>query len=106
MSPQKHFVTGLTLLFVVILSCRSVRSQLQVRFYRFSCPLAEFIVKNEVKKAFIQDPGVAAGLVRMHFHDCFVRVSMLLFFKALYFSLAKTKLKDMVTHALTNVLGL
>ena len=74
MSPQRHVVTSLSLVFVVILSCQSVHSQLRVGFYRFSCPFAEFIVKDEVKEAFDTDPGVAAGLVRMHFHDCFVRV--------------------------------
>ena len=60
----------------MILSCQSVHSQLQVGFYSNSCGLAEFIVKAEVKKAVFADRGVAAGLLRMHFHDCFVRVRM------------------------------
>ncbi|XP_052184859.1 peroxidase 5-like [Diospyros lotus] len=47
--------------------------QLQLGFYATSCPLAEVIVKEEVAKGIARDTGVAAGLVRLHFHDCFVR---------------------------------
>ncbi|KAK6275278.1 hypothetical protein POUND7_004987 [Theobroma cacao] len=52
---------------------KSVHSQLQIGFYRDTCSLVEFIVKEEVTKAFIKENGVVAGLMRMHFHDCFVR---------------------------------
>ncbi|CAL9117373.1 unnamed protein product [Musa textilis] len=46
---------------------------LELNFYRNSCPGAELIVKQVVQKHFQQDPSVSAGLVRLHFHDCFVR---------------------------------
>jgi peroxidase len=65
----------LSVILVVVFLCRNVHSHLQVRFYKSSCSLAEFIVKDAVKEAFIKDNGVVADLVRMHFHDCFVRVS-------------------------------
>lgn len=60
---------------VIICSLQNVLSQLRVGFYQNSCGRVEFIVKDEVQRAFVKDKGIAAGLVRMHFHDCFVRVS-------------------------------
>ncbi|KAI3705857.1 hypothetical protein L1987_76106 [Smallanthus sonchifolius] len=63
-----------TITILVSLGC-FVRSeaQLHIGFYSGSCSAAEFIVKEEVAKAYSEDTGLAAGLVRLHFHDCFVR---------------------------------
>ncbi|WOK94549.1 peroxidase 47-like [Canna indica] len=42
-------------------------------YYAMSCPFAEFIVRNTVSQALRDDPSLAGGLLRLHFHDCFVQ---------------------------------
>ncbi|CDY13764.1 BnaA09g42660D [Brassica napus] len=45
---------------------------LRPRFYSETCPEAESIVRNEMKKAMIREARSVASVMRLQFHDCFV----------------------------------
>ncbi|CAL9207931.1 unnamed protein product [Musa hybrid cultivar] len=73
---EMAFRRGEMLLAMVVGLCLSAigtEAHLRVGFYSYSCPKAEVIVKKELKKALKADAGIGADLLRMHFHDCFVR---------------------------------
>ncbi|GLT42019.1 hypothetical protein SLA2020_160430 [Shorea laevis] len=46
---------------------------LKMNFYEESCPEVEQIVNNIIKSRVPSNPALPAKLLRMHFHDCFVR---------------------------------
>lgn len=65
------------LLASVLLASLCVRAEdvpLSPYYYDDTCPLAELIVKQTVGAVVYRDPRMAASLLRLHFHDCFVLV--------------------------------
>ncbi|KAI9080417.1 hypothetical protein K1719_037811 [Acacia pycnantha] len=46
---------------------------LRKNFYKDTCPNAEQIVKDLTEKRVSERPNLPAKLLRLHFHDCFVR---------------------------------
>ncbi|KAH6796753.1 Peroxidase superfamily protein [Perilla frutescens var. hirtella] len=46
---------------------------LSPQFYDHSCPRAHEIVKSVIAKAVAKEPRMAASLLRLQFHDCFVQ---------------------------------
>ncbi|KAG7011525.1 Peroxidase 20 [Cucurbita argyrosperma subsp. argyrosperma] len=41
-------------------------------YYKETCPFVEDIIRRQVEIAVLKDPRMAASLLRLHFHDCFV----------------------------------
>ncbi|THU64304.1 hypothetical protein C4D60_Mb01t25040 [Musa balbisiana] len=48
------------------------RSQLSTNFYANSCPAVFRVVRRQLLSALRNDTRMAASLLRLHFHDCFV----------------------------------
>ncbi|XP_073005664.1 peroxidase 7 [Typha latifolia] len=46
---------------------------LDYEYYRRTCPNMEAIIQNKVKQWIKKDRTLAAGLLRLHFHDCAIR---------------------------------
>ncbi|CAI9765861.1 unnamed protein product [Fraxinus pennsylvanica] len=67
------FFCFLGLFLALFLSSSAAFTPLKVGFYQKTCPSAESIVKTTLDQAYTQDSGIAAALIRLHFHDCFVR---------------------------------
>ncbi|PIA27782.1 hypothetical protein AQUCO_07500004v1 [Aquilegia coerulea] len=65
---------------IVVLFCTLIFSSLSFfgnalssNYYDKTCPNAEEAITNAVKNAINNDQTVPAALLRMHFHDCFIR---------------------------------
>ncbi|KAJ3694082.1 hypothetical protein LUZ60_009562 [Juncus effusus] len=47
-------------------------NELEIGYYSESCPQAEWIVRETMRKAMIREPRSIASVMRLQFHDCFV----------------------------------
>jgi hypothetical protein len=71
---SSSFTTAALTAILALLPTVAIGAGLKVGFYNKSCPSAEALVQQAVAAAFKNNSGIAAGLIRLHFHDCFVRV--------------------------------
>lgn len=60
------------LLFMTAMSCEA---HLTPKYYAKSCPQALSTIRAAVRRAVERERRMAASLIRLHFHDCFVQVS-------------------------------
>jgi len=66
----------LLLLVLVGATTAASEEELCTDFYSCTCPNLLPIVKKGVAKAIQKEPRMGASLLRLHFHHCFVNVSI------------------------------
>ncbi|XP_065860086.1 peroxidase 66 [Euphorbia lathyris] len=67
----KHSFFGV--IFLLLISISLSKAILDAHYYDQTCPQAEKIIFETVQKASMHDSKVPARILRMFFHDCFIR---------------------------------
>nr|GMD10868.1 peroxidase 3-like [Ipomoea batatas] len=73
MAKLCNFGILITLCIILGIIAGSAHAQLKMNFYAQTCPKSEKLVEEYVKKHIPNAPSLAAAMLRLHFHDCFVR---------------------------------
>jgi peroxidase len=79
MAIKVSVVLLLPLAMLLLVGNSPAEAQLEVTYYSKTCPNVEVIVREEMEKIISAAPSLAGPLIRLHFHDCFVRVSLSVF---------------------------
>ncbi|KAG5044018.1 hypothetical protein AAZX31_03G188000 [Glycine max] len=68
---MRFFLVACLAVFCILGVCQG--GNLRKKFYKKTCPQAEEIVRTKIQEHVSARPDLPAKLIRMHFHDCFVR---------------------------------
>nr|GLL30398.1 peroxidase 27-like [Ipomoea trifida] len=72
-SQRNYGVFVLHMMFFLVVSHYCHAQGLKSNFYKKTCPVMESVVQKTTARLISKAPTLAAPLLRMHFHDCFVR---------------------------------
>ena len=75
MASSTYYFASLFLLCWLLASSTIANTQLSPNFYARSCPRLENIVRFTMAHVVRQERRMAASILRLFFHDCFVNVS-------------------------------
>ncbi|KAL5984630.1 hypothetical protein ACLOJK_041250 [Asimina triloba] len=73
MEPGIQFACFLATIFFFSTRTMPCQAQLSPSFYDNTCPNALATIRTAVRAAIAQERRMAASLIRLHFHDCFVQ---------------------------------
>ncbi|KAK6281227.1 hypothetical protein POUND7_015052 [Theobroma cacao] len=71
LSCQANRVAAVVMLLLLSSACQA---KLSSTFYEKSCPNALSTIRKPIRTAIARERRMAASLIRLHFHDCFVQV--------------------------------
>ncbi|KAI7748986.1 hypothetical protein M8C21_033903 [Ambrosia artemisiifolia] len=76
MDPHRSLRTIFVFVIILILSLNNIeiKAQLSPTFYDTTCPNALTTIRTSIRTAVSRQRRMAAFLIRLHFHDCFVQV--------------------------------
>ncbi|XP_034929066.1 lignin-forming anionic peroxidase [Populus alba] len=60
-------------IFMLFFLSTACQAKLSSAFYHKSCPNAESAIRTAIRTAIARERRMAASLIRLHFHDCFVQ---------------------------------
>nr|XP_048318029.1 lignin-forming anionic peroxidase-like [Ziziphus jujuba var. spinosa] len=63
----------LRLMNILVQISTTCKAQLSSSFYESTCPNALATIRNSIRAAISRERRMAASLIRLHFHDCFVQ---------------------------------
>jgi len=70
-------------IFMLFFLSTACQAKLSSTFYHKSCPKAESAIRTAIRTAIARERRMAASLIRLHFHDCFVQVFWKLYMAAI-----------------------
>ncbi|XP_027154611.1 lignin-forming anionic peroxidase-like [Coffea eugenioides] len=73
MAVNKFFGAISALSLLLLLSSFGCKAQLSATFYDYTCPNALTTIRSTIRSAISCERRMAASLIRLHFHDCFVQ---------------------------------
>ncbi|KAF3432406.1 hypothetical protein FNV43_RR27146 [Rhamnella rubrinervis] len=74
MASQSHECVFVAFIFMLLLLFSATcKAQLSSSFYDTACPNALTTIRTSIRTAISRERRMAASLIRLHFHDCFVQ---------------------------------
>ena len=74
MDSHNSFAPIAAILLLLLLSNAPCEAQLSPTFYDSTCPNALSTIRTSIRTSIARERRMAASLIRLHFHDCFVQV--------------------------------